>query len=124
MADTLICGGCRFVTCDFEAFKDHRIAGCRSKKEEGEPDRMKCASCDQRFQSAWALMCHLTDFHRMMLYKIETPVKSEPWTPLTGQTIPGLAGLSAMPSQQSYQQISSIGQGIPTLGAGGYGKRM
>ncbi|CAI4225353.1 unnamed protein product [Auanema sp. JU1783] len=71
MADTLICGSCRFVTCDFESYKDHRIAGCKSLKVDGEPKVLRCASCSQRFLSAWALICHLTDFHRMMLCRVE-----------------------------------------------------
>ncbi|KIH53014.1 hypothetical protein ANCDUO_16870, partial [Ancylostoma duodenale] len=36
-----------------------------------EPAYFKCASCDNRFKSAWAILCHLTEFHRMMLYKVE-----------------------------------------------------
>lgn len=77
MADTLICGGCRFVTCDFELYKDHRVAGCRNIKDKDEPKAIRCASCSQKFMSAWALMCHLTDFHRMMLYKVEENVPTE-----------------------------------------------
>ncbi|CAJ0594408.1 unnamed protein product [Cylicocyclus nassatus] len=71
MADTMICGTCRFVTADFELFKDHRIAGCQRKKAEEEPTAFKCASCDSRFKSAWSILCHLTEFHRMMLFKVE-----------------------------------------------------
>ncbi|EPB74610.1 zinc finger, C2H2 type [Ancylostoma ceylanicum] len=71
MADTLICGTCRYVTADYENFKNHRIVGCQRKKEQDEPAYFKCASCDNRFKSAWAILCHLTEFHRMMLYKVE-----------------------------------------------------
>ncbi|KAK6010323.1 hypothetical protein OSTOST_24652 [Ostertagia ostertagi] len=71
IADTMICGSCRFVTADYEAFKDHRIAGCNRNKGKDEPNHIKCASCDNRFKSAWGLLCHLTEFHRMMLYKID-----------------------------------------------------
>ncbi|KAK6731981.1 hypothetical protein RB195_008059 [Necator americanus] len=77
IADTLICGSCRYVTADFEAFKNHRIVGCDKKKEEGEPTSFKCASCDSRFTSAWAILCHLTEFHRMMLYKEEEKEQSK-----------------------------------------------
>ncbi|KAK6059438.1 hypothetical protein COOONC_02937, partial [Cooperia oncophora] len=70
IADTMICGRCRFVTADYEAFKDHRIAGCRDKGRD-EPKYLRCASCDNRFKSAWGLLCHLTEFHRMMLYKVD-----------------------------------------------------
>ena len=90
MADTLICGSCRFVTCDYEVFKDHRIAGCKTVRADSghfyccfqcsasdEPKAMRCASCNQRFLSAWALMCHLTDFHRMQLYREEEIVKQD-----------------------------------------------
>ncbi|XGW21390.1 hypothetical protein V3C99_004391 [Haemonchus contortus] len=69
--DTMICGSCRFVTADYEAFKDHRIAGCTKDKSKSEPKHLKCASCDNRFKSAWGLLCHLTEFHRMMLYKTD-----------------------------------------------------
>lgn len=75
MADTMICGVCRYVTADYEAFKDHRIAGCRSTKSMDEPKHLKCASCDSRFKSAWALLCHLTEFHRMKLYKTEEKIE-------------------------------------------------
>ncbi|VDM73403.1 unnamed protein product [Strongylus vulgaris] len=71
MADTMICGTCRYVTSDFELFKDHRISGCQKRKAEEEPTSFKCASCDNRFRSAWAILCHLTEFHRMMLFKVE-----------------------------------------------------
>lgn len=40
-----------------------------------EPKHLKCASCDSRFKSAWALLCHLTEFHRMKLYKTEEKIE-------------------------------------------------
>ncbi|PIO62321.1 hypothetical protein TELCIR_16128, partial [Teladorsagia circumcincta] len=40
-------------------------------QEDDEPTHLKCASCGNRFKSAWGLLCHLTEFHRMMLYKID-----------------------------------------------------
>lgn len=42
-----------------------------------EPTAIRCASCNQRFLSAWALMCHLTDFHRMQLYR-EDEIQDKP----------------------------------------------
>ncbi|CAB3410609.1 unnamed protein product [Caenorhabditis bovis] len=78
MCDTMICGNCRFVTSDFEEFKDHRIAGCVKYKDPEEPKhRLKCATCSQRFMGAWALLEHLTEFHRMLLFN-EEPLQKEP----------------------------------------------
>uniref|UniRef100_A0A0K0D1Y7 C2H2-type domain-containing protein n=1 Tax=Angiostrongylus cantonensis TaxID=6313 RepID=A0A0K0D1Y7_ANGCA len=77
MADTLICGTCRYVTSDYESFKDHRIAGCNKRKDEEEPEYLKCISCGGRFRSAWALLHHLTEFHRMVLFKVEEEQKPQ-----------------------------------------------
>ncbi|PIC52454.1 hypothetical protein B9Z55_002553 [Caenorhabditis nigoni] len=72
MCDTMVCGNCRFVTSDFEEFKDHRIAGCNRYRDPEEPrHRLKCATCSQRFLGAWGLLEHLTEFHRMLLYNEE-----------------------------------------------------
>uniref|UniRef100_A0A1I7T9G6 RRM domain-containing protein n=1 Tax=Caenorhabditis tropicalis TaxID=1561998 RepID=A0A1I7T9G6_9PELO len=72
MCDTMVCGHCRFVTSDFEEFKEHRISGCDKYKDPEEPrHRLKCATCSQRFLGAWGLLEHLTEFHRMLLYNEE-----------------------------------------------------
>ncbi|EGT41155.1 hypothetical protein CAEBREN_31708 [Caenorhabditis brenneri] len=72
MCDTMVCGHCRFVTSDFEEFKEHRVAGCGKYKDPEEPrHRLKCATCSQRFLGAWGLLEHLTEFHRMLLYNEE-----------------------------------------------------
>ncbi|CAJ0568215.1 unnamed protein product, partial [Mesorhabditis spiculigera] len=78
MVDTLICGGCRFVTCDFEAYKNHRLGQCTKPKADKEPAVLKCASCEQILDSAWALIEHLTDFHRMRLYQLVEEQQPEP----------------------------------------------
>ncbi|KAK5966914.1 RRM domain-containing protein [Trichostrongylus colubriformis] len=90
IADTMICGKCRYVTADYEAFKDHRIAGCSRNKSIDEPKHLKCASCNNRFKSAWGLLCHLTEFHRMMLYKID----EEPDQPVSSHSESGLCPVS------------------------------
>ncbi|VDM61890.1 unnamed protein product [Angiostrongylus costaricensis] len=35
------------------------------------PKYLRCISCGGRFKSAWALLHHLTEFHRMVLFKVE-----------------------------------------------------
>ncbi|PAV66766.1 hypothetical protein WR25_10498 isoform B [Diploscapter pachys] len=106
MADTLICGQCRFVTCEYEAFKDHRIAGCARRKFDDEPKRIKCATCNQRFLSCWALLEHLTDFHRMMLFRLEdmTPEEMEQMKNQPAQGMSSMAG-----GMQSMQQPMQMG---------------
>uniref|UniRef100_A0A8R1DZR6 RRM domain-containing protein n=1 Tax=Caenorhabditis japonica TaxID=281687 RepID=A0A8R1DZR6_CAEJA len=37
MCDTMLCGNCRFVSSDFEEFRDHRITGCTKYEESEEP---------------------------------------------------------------------------------------
>lgn len=69
MADTLICGSCRYVTSDFVAYREHRKKQCVKPKESTEPPVLRCASCGLRFLSAWKMLFHLTDFHRMQLFK-------------------------------------------------------
>ncbi|CAI5439534.1 unnamed protein product [Caenorhabditis angaria] len=77
MCDTMVCGNCRYVTSDFEEFKNHRMIGCRRYSDQEEPKhRLKCATCNQRFLAAWALLEHLTEFHRMLLYS-EEPIPRE-----------------------------------------------
>ncbi|GMT21139.1 hypothetical protein PFISCL1PPCAC_12436, partial [Pristionchus fissidentatus] len=69
MADTLICGTCRYVTSDFVAYREHRKKQCVKPKDTVEPPVLRCASCGLRFLSAWKMLFHLTDFHRMQLFK-------------------------------------------------------
>ncbi|GMR44205.1 hypothetical protein PMAYCL1PPCAC_14400, partial [Pristionchus mayeri] len=69
MADTLICGTCRYVSSDFIAFREHRKKQCVKPKESIEPPVLRCASCGLRFLTAWKMLFHLTDFHRMQLFK-------------------------------------------------------
>uniref|UniRef100_A0A8R1IS10 C2H2-type domain-containing protein n=1 Tax=Caenorhabditis japonica TaxID=281687 RepID=A0A8R1IS10_CAEJA len=72
MCDTMLCGNCRFVSSDFEEFRDHRITGCTKYEESEEPThRLKCATCNERFIGAWGLLEHLTEFHRMVLFNEE-----------------------------------------------------
>ncbi|WKX88921.1 hypothetical protein Q1695_008507 [Nippostrongylus brasiliensis] len=106
MADTMICGACRYVTADYEAFKDHRIAGCVSVKDKDEPKYLKCCSCGSRFKSAWALLYHLTEFHRMKLYELEE--KGE-CSPLQEQNIKQDSGSGSVeaPAQGSSENRSA-----------------
>ncbi|CCD66241.1 RRM domain-containing protein [Caenorhabditis elegans] len=123
MCDTMVCGYCRFVTSDFEEFKEHRIAGCNKYKDPEEPrHRLKCATCSQRFLGAWGLLEHLTDFHRMLLYteekmtpndlaqmrggSVSTP-SSIPETPASGSAAP------AAPNSANSTPSHHIVEGAP-----------
>ncbi|CAI2300533.1 unnamed protein product [Caenorhabditis sp. 36 PRJEB53466] len=99
MCDTMVCGHCRFVTSDFEEFKDHRIAGCGKYKDPEEPrHRLKCATCHQRFLGAWGLLEHLTEFHRMLLYNEER---------LSREELDRLRGNGSTPSSQTSEVAST-----------------
>ncbi|CAJ0933929.1 unnamed protein product, partial [Mesorhabditis belari] len=99
MADTLICGGCRFVTCDFEVWRQHRLVACAKPKDSHEPEVLKCASCEQRFQTAWGLVTHLTDFHRMMLFKPETLAPNQPQLVGDAQSLASVSQQSVVSSE-------------------------
>ncbi|VDM44738.1 unnamed protein product [Toxocara canis] len=70
MADVLVCGRCRYVTSDFEEFKQHRNTNCTvttSKKDEEE--EWPCSMCDEVPASAAALVKHVLDRHKICLCK-------------------------------------------------------
>ncbi|VDL81019.1 unnamed protein product [Nippostrongylus brasiliensis] len=106
MADTMICGACRYVTADYEAFKDHRIAGCVSVRDKDEPKYLKCCSCGSRFKSAWALLYHLTEFHRMKLYELAEKGECSPLQEQSTKQESGCGSVEA-PAQGSSENRSA-----------------
>jgi len=77
MPDVLICGECRHVFSDIELFVEHRKKPCKraSVKAQDEPDLLKCFTCDAEYDSSWGLINHLSETHKLSLYK-ETAAKN------------------------------------------------
>ncbi|KAK6106840.1 RNA recognition motif family protein [Brugia pahangi] len=73
MPDTLICGGCRFVTTDFEDFREHRKSACPINHVDGEVEneemKWQCSMCDEVCASGGALIDHALDRHNIRLLK-------------------------------------------------------
>lgn len=108
MCDTMVCGYCRFVTSDFEEFKEHRVAGCSKFKDPEEPrHRLKCATCSQRFLGAWGLLEHLTEFHRMLLYNEEKLTASDLAQMRAGSSASSVSGAPQNVAQTTPQDTSA-----------------
>uniref|UniRef100_A0A183HTV8 C2H2-type domain-containing protein n=1 Tax=Onchocerca flexuosa TaxID=387005 RepID=A0A183HTV8_9BILA len=73
MPDTLICGGCRFVTSDFEEFREHRKSACHVNPVDGEVEneemKWQCSMCDEVCTSGGTLIDHALDRHNIRLLK-------------------------------------------------------
>uniref|UniRef100_A0A914C9P9 RRM domain-containing protein n=1 Tax=Acrobeloides nanus TaxID=290746 RepID=A0A914C9P9_9BILA len=69
--DILICGECRFLTSDIEIFIEHRKKPCSLAKEKAddEPDDFSCFTCNEECDSSWTLLKHLSETHKLSLYK-------------------------------------------------------
>ncbi|KAH7728413.1 hnrpc-prov protein [Aphelenchoides avenae] len=69
--DTFICGECRFTTAELEKFVEHRKVPCSRKhaRYEGEPQKFDCFTCGQQCDSSWALINHLSETHKLCMYK-------------------------------------------------------
>lgn len=107
MCDTMVCGHCRFVTSDFEEFKEHRISRCGRYKEPEEPrHRLKCATCSQRFLGAWGLLEHLTEFHRMLLYNEEKLTPAD-FSQMRAASVSTASSVSGVPPGTTATQEAS-----------------
>ena len=69
MPDTMICGGCRFVTSDFEQFREHRKAPCSSTVKEEEKKPWQCSMCEEVCSTGGALIEHANERHNIRLQR-------------------------------------------------------
>uniref|UniRef100_A0A914QDL9 RRM domain-containing protein n=1 Tax=Panagrolaimus davidi TaxID=227884 RepID=A0A914QDL9_9BILA len=66
--DVLICGECRFQTNDINKFADHKSRECSNIiKRQSERESIQC--CENKFESSWKLLEHLTEKHNLNLYR-------------------------------------------------------
>uniref|UniRef100_A0A915BQ55 RRM domain-containing protein n=1 Tax=Parascaris univalens TaxID=6257 RepID=A0A915BQ55_PARUN len=70
MPDTMICGCCRFVTSDFEQFREHRKAPCASITKPVKDRKWQCSMCQEAFDDAAVLVDHALDRHNIRLLKV------------------------------------------------------
>lgn len=80
--DILICGVCKMQFTSLHSLAQHKKIPCRlkascqcqtnpPKKDEKDPAQLDCASCDARFDSAWALCQHCQTEHKLSIFKTE-----------------------------------------------------
>ncbi|KAK7500263.1 hypothetical protein BaRGS_00008486 [Batillaria attramentaria] len=82
--DILICGVCKMQFTSLHSLAQHKKVPCRlkascqcqtnppqKKEQEQDPLQLDCATCDARFDSAWALCQHCQTEHKLSIFKTE-----------------------------------------------------